>query len=81
MGSIKDKIAIVDMGCTKFGNNWDKSADDMMVEAAFEAFEDANVNIKDIEAAWFSSYLCPPELTGQSLAKALKLPFFAGSQS
>ena len=75
MGSIRDKVAIVGMGCTKFGNNWDKSANDMIVESAFEALEDASMNIKDLEAAWFSSFFCPPGLTGQSLAKALKLPF------
>ena len=75
MGSIKDKVAIVGMGCTKFGTNWDKSANDMMVDAAFEAFEDAGIGIKDLNAAWFSSFFCPPGLTGQSLAKALKLPF------
>jgi len=75
MGSIKDRVAIVGMGCTKFGTNWDKSANDMMVDAAFEAFEDAGIGIKDLNAAWFSSFFCPPGLTGQSLAKALKLPF------
>lgn len=75
MGSIRDKVAIVGMGCTKFGNNWDKSANDMMVDAAFEAFEDAGIGIKDLDAAWFSSFFCPPGLTGQPLAKALKLPF------
>ncbi|OPX40214.1 MAG: acetyl-CoA acetyltransferase [Desulfobacteraceae bacterium 4484_190.1] len=75
MGSIRDRVAIVGMGCTKFGNNWDMSANDMMVDAAFEALEDSSIEIKDLEAAWFSSFFCPPGLTGQSLAKALKLPF------
>jgi len=75
MGSIKDRVAIVGMGCTKFGNNWDASANDMMVEAAFDALEDAGMSIKDLEAAWFSSFFCPPGLTGQPLSKALKLPF------
>jgi len=75
MGSIRDRVAIVGMGCTQFGNNWDMSANDMIVNAAFEALEDAGIEIKDIDAAWFSSFFCPPGLTGQSLAKALKLPF------
>jgi acetyl-CoA C-acetyltransferase len=43
---IKDRVAIVGMGCTKFGENWDKSADDMMVEAAYEAYEDAGIEPK-----------------------------------
>ncbi|MBE0415828.1 MAG: acetyl-CoA acetyltransferase [Dehalococcoidia bacterium] len=52
MGSIKDRVAIIGMGCTKFGENWDKSAQDMMVEAAYEAYNDAGIEPKDIEAAW-----------------------------
>ncbi|MFC1939312.1 acetyl-CoA acetyltransferase [Chloroflexota bacterium] len=52
MESIKDKVAIVGMGCTKFGELWDKDADDLIVEAAYEAFEDAGVEAKDIQAAW-----------------------------
>ncbi len=75
MGSIKDRVAIIGMGCTNFGNSWDKSPNDLIVEAAHEAFEDAGMNVNDMEAAWFSSFFCPPGLTGQSLAKALKLPY------
>ena len=55
MESIKDKVAIVGMGCTKFGENWDKSADDMLVDAASEACEDAGIEMKDIQAAWFGT--------------------------
>ncbi|MFC2071045.1 acetyl-CoA acetyltransferase [Chloroflexota bacterium] len=54
-GSIKDKVAIVGMGCVKFGENWEQSAADMMVEAAYEAYEDAGIEAKDIQAAWFGS--------------------------
>ena len=31
---IKDRVAIVGMGCTTFGEHWDRSADDLMVAAA-----------------------------------------------
>ena len=55
MDSIKDRVAIVGMGCVKFGENWGKSLEDMIVEAAYEAFEDAGVEPKDIEAAWWGS--------------------------
>jgi acetyl-CoA C-acetyltransferase len=39
MGSpgIKDKVAIVGMGCTTFGEHWDKSVDDMLIEASQDA--------------------------------------------
>ena len=52
MNSIKDRVAIVGMGCVKFGENWGKSLEDMIIDAAYEAFEDAGIGPKDIEAAW-----------------------------
>jgi len=74
---IKDKVAIIGMGCTKFGELWDKSAEDLMVEAFKEALEDAGIEKKDIGAAWFST--CFEEVnvgkTAQPLAVTLKLPF------
>ena len=38
---IRDKVAIIGASCTKFGDNFDQSYDDMVVEAAFGAFADA----------------------------------------
>ena len=40
---IKDRVAIIGMGCTKFGEHWDKGADDLLVDAAYEAYESAGV--------------------------------------
>lgn len=74
---IKDKVAIVGMGCTRFGELWDKSAEDLMVEAFLEALEDAGIEKKDIQAAWLGT--CFEEIhVGKSalpLAMTLKLPF------
>ena len=39
MDSIKDKVAIIGMGCVKFGENWTQSLDDMIIDAAYEAYE------------------------------------------
>jgi acetyl-CoA C-acetyltransferase len=50
--SIKDKVAIVGMGCTKFGERWDADAKDMITEAVDEALLDAGVELKQIEAIW-----------------------------
>ncbi len=55
MEPIKDKVAIIGMGCTKFGDRWDKSAEDLIVDAAHEAFANAGVEPKDIQAAWLST--------------------------
>ena len=38
------KVAIVGMGCCKFGENWDKDPQDMIVEAAYEAYADAGLD-------------------------------------
>ncbi len=49
---IKDKVAIIGMGCTRFGERWDAGAEELMVEAFKECLEDAGIEKKDIEAAW-----------------------------
>jgi len=73
MESIKDKVAIVGMGCTKFGELWDKGPEDLMVEACYEAFEDAGLGPEDMQAAWFASLVSG--CTGSRLAGALKLNY------
>jgi len=74
---IKDKVAIIGMGCTKFGEHWDKDAEDLIVDAFKEVIEDAGIEKKDIQAAWFGS--CYDEFNvGKSalpLSMTLKLPF------
>ena len=74
---IKDKVAIIGMGCTRFGERWDAGAEDLIVEAFKEAIEDAGIEKKEIQAAWFGS--CFDEVNvGKSatpLSLTLKLPF------
>jgi len=70
-GSIKDRVAVVGMGCTKFGERWDAGAGDLLVEAAFEAFEDAGIEPKDIQAAWVGT---SRGTTGMTLSEPLRLP-------
>jgi len=41
--SIRDKVAIVGVGCCPFGENWDQSPSDMIVDAAYEAYADAGI--------------------------------------
>ena len=73
--SIKDRVAIVGMGCTQFGELWDKSRVDLIVEAAKEAYKDAGIEQKDIQAAWFSNYYDTTGLTGMGLAGPLRLDY------
>jgi acetyl-CoA C-acetyltransferase len=55
MENMKDKIAIIGMGCTKFGERWELGVEDLLVEAAYEAFEDAGIGPKEIQAAWIGT--------------------------
>lgn len=73
---IKDKVAILGMGCTRFGERWDKDADSLMVEAYEEAILDAGIDGSQIDAAWlgvgFDAQNIGP--SGIPLSIALRLP-------
>ncbi len=71
--SIRDKVAIIGMGCTSFGEHWDKSASDMLVEAAYEALEDAGLAPEDIQAYWLGT--CASGWAGISLSEPLKIQY------
>lgn len=73
MESIRDKVAIIGMGCTKFGELWGKGPYDLIVDSCYEAFEDAGVKPQDIQAAWFASLVSG--FTGARLSNALKLEY------
>jgi len=49
---IRDKVAILGMGCSKFGERWNESAEDLLVEAFTECIADAGIEKKEIQAAW-----------------------------
>ncbi len=73
-GFFREQIAIIGMGCTKFGENFPQSWGDLALEAAFEACEDAKISLQDIEAAWVGSYrpwIAGETNTGSPLAEAL----------
>lgn len=50
---IKDKVAILGMGCAKFGERWDADGPTLMVEAFEEAITDAGIDPSQLEAGWF----------------------------
>ncbi|MBL6749510.1 MAG: acetyl-CoA acetyltransferase [Nevskia sp.] len=54
---IRDKVAILGMGCTKFGERWDAGSEQLMTEAFNEALADAGIERKQIQAAWLGSAL------------------------
>ena len=74
---IRDRVAIIGVGATRFGEHFEQGYSDLIVEAAYEAFEDANVSPSQIQAAWLGT--CFPDSggyqgnAGASLADALSL--------
>ncbi len=54
---IRDKVAILGMGCSKFGERWDTGAEELMVEAYLEALQDAGIDNSMIQAAWHSTHI------------------------
>ncbi len=73
---IRDKVAIVGMGCSQFGERWSLGPDDLMVEAFTEALADAGIERDDIEAAWLGVFYQEQSTSksGLPLSMALRLP-------
>jgi acetyl-CoA C-acetyltransferase len=73
---IRDKVAIIGMGCSQFGERWDCGPDDLMVEAFGEALKDAGIERDRIDAAWLGVFF-DEQNTGKSalpMSMALRLP-------
>ncbi|WP_425407894.1 acetyl-CoA acetyltransferase [Hyphococcus sp.] len=73
---IRDKVAIVGMGCTKFGERWDAGPEDLVTEAFEEALGDAGIDREQIEAGWFGVFY-DEQNVGKSaypLSQYLRLP-------
>ncbi|TAK36731.1 MAG: acetyl-CoA acetyltransferase [Chloroflexota bacterium] len=71
-----DKVVVIGMGCTKFGERWNANAEDLMVEAFQEAIADAGIDKSEIEAAWLGSAQVDVNigLSALPLAITLRLP-------
>jgi acetyl-CoA C-acetyltransferase len=68
---IKDRVAIVGMGCTPFAEAFDKGTDDLLVAASEEAFASAGVDRDDVDAYWLGT--AQSGMSGMTLAKPLRL--------
>jgi acetyl-CoA C-acetyltransferase len=73
MGShgIRDRVAIVGMGCTRFAEHWDKGVDELLLDATGDAFAAAGVTKDDVDAYWLGT--AQSGMSGMVLAKPLKL--------
>ncbi len=79
---IRDKVAILGMGCSRFGERWDCGPEDLMLEAFNEALADAAIGPNQIEAAWLGVCLEENNVgkTAGPLAAALRLPRIAATR-
>jgi len=68
---IRDRVAIVGMGCTAFGEHWDRGLDDLIVDASTEAFTSAGVTKEEVDAYWFGT--AQSGMSGITLARPLQL--------
>lgn len=73
---IRDKVVILGMGCSRFGERWESGPEDLMIEAFDEALADAGIGKDEIDAAWLGVFF-QEQSTGKSglpLSQALRLP-------
>jgi acetyl-CoA C-acetyltransferase len=68
---IRDRVAVVAMGCTAFGEHWDRSVDDLLVEAHTECLGSAGLTPADIDAYWLGTMASG--LSGLTLSRPLAL--------
>jgi acetyl-CoA C-acetyltransferase len=75
MGSngIRDRVAIVGMGCTHFGERWELSTDDLLVDAATMAMDSAGLPQEAIDAYWLGTM--GSGHAGITLSRPLKLDY------
>src|SRR3954447_5254115 len=70
---IRDRVAIIGMGCTNFGEHWGKSTDDLLVESTTAALRSAGVTFDDIDAYWLGTM--GSGTSGMTLSRPLRLAY------
>jgi acetyl-CoA C-acetyltransferase len=70
---IRDRVAIIGMGCTEFGEHWDRGVGDMVATASYDALENAGVAKDDIDAAWIGTL--GSGASGLTLSRPLQLQY------
>jgi acetyl-CoA C-acetyltransferase len=69
--SLCDRVAIIAMGCTKFGEHFDRSADELAVESVTEALGAAGLGPDEVDAYWLGTYISG--ISGMALARPLHI--------
>jgi acetyl-CoA C-acetyltransferase len=69
----RDKVAIIGMGCSRFGERWDVGTAQLLAEAFEEALVDAAIERSQIDAAWFGSCMDKVNVGNSSIPAAAAL--------
>ena len=70
---IRDKVAILGMGCSRFGERWDMGAEELMVESFTEALTDAGIGREQVQAAWLGSCMDEVNIGKSALPASMAL--------
>jgi acetyl-CoA C-acetyltransferase len=70
---IKDKVAILGMGCSRFGERWDAGTPELLAEAFDEALADAGIDRSRIQAAWYGSCMDQVNVGNSCIPAAIAL--------
>ncbi|HKR41444.1 MAG TPA: acetyl-CoA acetyltransferase [Paraburkholderia sp.] len=70
---IKDKVAILGMGCSRFGERWDAGTPALLAEAFEEALTDAGIERSQIDAAWFGSCMDAVNIGNSAIPASMAL--------
>src|SRR2546428_390946 len=70
---IRDRVAIVGMGCTTFGEHWDKGVNDLLVDSTKDALASAGIALADVDAFWLGTLYSGQ--SGLTLSRPLKIDY------
>src|SRR5215210_763648 len=71
---IRDRVAVIGMGCTPFGEHWDKSIDDLLIDAANECVASVEgLKRSDVDAYWLGTM--GSGTSGLTLSRPLKIDY------
>jgi acetyl-CoA C-acetyltransferase len=70
---IRDRVAIVGMGCTPFGEHWDRGADDLLIDAVTDALTSAGVAKEQVDAWWVGTM--GSGISGLTLSRPLRIDY------
>ncbi len=69
---IRDRVAVIGMGCTKFGEHWDRSIDDLLIDAVTECVASVDgIELDEVDAYWLGTM--GSGSSGLTLSRPLKI--------